>query len=246
MEVELNIEGEKINIQCQENDSIKDVYHKYLKKSQKNKENNNIIFLYNGLDQKSYLRIKDIINKADKIRKKLSIVGARNYSGSLNHHNIICPICFCESDLVLNDYKINIKCGNGHILNYLTFYEFIEKQEIECNKIVCDHCKSVSLENCEERKFKRCYECKQNLCDNCVKLHKKETIKKHHHFIKKYDIENFKCIYHDNNLFNSYCKNCKKDLCSECLKDKRHKNHVIIDYNDIVPNDDIIVEKGKN
>ena len=242
MEVELNIEGEKINIQCKENDSIKDVYLKYLTKSQKKKENN-IIFLYNGKDQKSYLRIKDIINKEDKIRKKLSIVGARNYSGSLNHHNIICPICFSEADLVLNDFKINIKCGNGHILNDLTFLEFIEMQEIECNKIICDHCKNVSLENCEEGKFKRCYECKQNLCENCAKLHKKETNRKHHHFIKNYDIENFKCIYHDNNLFNSYCQNCKRNLCSECRKDKRHKNHVIIDYNDIVPNDDVIIEQ---
>ena len=243
MEVELDIEGEKINIQCQENDSIERVYDKYLTKSIKKNKENNIIFLYNGESQKSFLRIKDIINEDDKIRKKLSIVGTKGLSELLNHRNIVCPICATEADLVIKDYKINLKCGNGHLLNDLTFSEFIEKQEIDCSKIVCDYCKKINLENCEEGKFKRCFECKQNFCENCAKLHKKEKNKKHCNSIKNYNIENFKCICHNNNIFNSYCKNCEKDLCFECRKDKRHKNHVIIDYNEIAPGDDVIIEK---
>ena len=244
MEAELDIEGQKIKVQCEENESIESIYRKTLNKIQKEEENN-IIFLYNGLAQKSGQKIKDIINIDDKKRKRLSILTTKNETEFIKPKHFLCPKCFGEAFLKLKDFKIYLKCENGHIINNLSIDEFMKSQEIDPSKILCDCCKKENLENCGKEKFKRCVECKKNFCDECTKLHRKEKNKKHCHHMIEYGIEKYKCYLHKDKLFNSYCENCHEDLCDVCRKSKKHKNHVIVHYNDILPDSNILLEKGE-
>lgn len=196
MWAEFIIEGEPINVQCQENDTIENAYLKCLTKIQKKREND-IVFVYNGKVAETGLQIKDIINREDRNRKKLSIITDKSVSKTLKHKNIICPECFSEADLEFKDYKINLICENGHINNNLSVSEFRKKQEIDSSNIKCDECKKANLSGCLKGEFKRCVKCRQNICIECLESHLKLSKQKHNKYcIVDYNIDNYECCIH--------------------------------------------------
>ena len=241
MWAEFNIEGEPINVQCQENDTIENVYLKCLTKIQKKSEDNNIVFVYNGKVAETGLQIKDIINSLDRNRKKLSIITYKNVSKTLSHKNIICPDCFSEADLEFKDYKINLTCKNGHIKNNLSVSEFRKTQEIDSSNIKCDNCKTANLSSCPKGKFKRCLKCRKNICIECLDEHVKLHDKKYNKYVIDYNIDNYECCLHKK-PFISFCESCQEDLCEDCKKNN-HKNHIIIVFNKVLPDKNGIVTK---
>ena len=244
MWAEFIIEGEPINVQCQENDTIENAYLKCLTKIQKKREND-IVFVYNGKVAETGLQIKDIINREDRNRKKLSIITDKSVSKTLKHKNIICPECFSEADLEFKDYKINLICENGHINNNLSVSEFRKKQEIDSSNIKCDECKKANLSGCLKGEFKRCVKCRQNICIECLESHLKLSKQKHNKYcIVDYNIDNYECCIHKK-PFISFCESCQKDLCQDCKK-KDHNKHRILEFNKILPDKNgIIIKKEK-
>ena len=63
------------------------------------------------------------------------------------------------------------------------------------------------------------------------------------------ELKNFICEKH-NDVFISYCKQCKKNLCMKCVNqhksNKNHKNHDIIHYFEILPEKTNLKKKLKN
>ena len=197
MWAEFTIDGDNIKVQCQENDSIENLYAKCLAKIQK-KQDEDIVFMYNGKIAEPKLKIKDIINREDRARKKLSIITDKYVIRFVPHNNIVCPICFSEAYLKFKDYKIDLKCENGHINNNLLVKEYMKTQEIESIKIICEYCKKANLGNCKKGDFFRCVKCSLNICINCVRIHVKEHNQKHNKYIDKFDLENYECYIHKN------------------------------------------------
>ena len=70
-----------------------------------------------------------------------------------------------------------------------------------------------------------------NLCPLCKSKHD------NNHSIINYDERNYICDKH-NEYFINYCKDCDKNMCKECGKE--HYNHYIINYESILPNENII------
>ena len=71
-----------------------------------------------------------------------------------------------------------------------------------------------------------CNLCNINLCPLCKSNHNKK------HKIINYEQKYFICNLHNKEL-NSYCETCNKDMCLFCKKE--HKEHKIILYEEIVP-----------
>ena len=231
MYAELNIDGQQVELQCQDNERIEDLYLRGMTKIQK-EPSNEIVYMYNGKNPEPKVQIKDIINRADRNRNRLSLIISTQEERFLPHKNIICPDCYAEADLIFKDYKINLSCENGHINNNLYVTDFRKMQEIDASKIICDCCEESNLAKKGRNKFFRCIKCKYNLCFNCKEIHLKENEKKHKNYLVKYKVENYECYLHKKN-FNSYCENHGKDLCENCKKD--HKHCEVKEYSDLLP-----------
>ena len=234
MKADFNIEGEQIVIQCLEDETIENLYVKCLNKLNKGIDLNDTAFMYNGKMAEPFAKIKDIINRHDKERNRLSIIVNKNDFRILKHRNIICPDCFSDADLFFKDFKINLRCQNGHINNNLDVSEFRKKQEIETSKIICQICKNVNLSKAKEENFFRCVKCSISMCCDCKQIHLNENDKKHKNYVVQYRIENYECTLH-NKPFNSYCKKCKKDLCESCMKN--HESWEIKEYHELLPDE---------
>ena len=107
------------------------------------------------------------------------------------------------------------------------------------NKNFEDDIKKCSLCN---KKIKRenifyCSFCKAFICPSCIKsIHSEE---KNDHPILKLDLINKCCCIHKK-MNKSYCKNCFKNICEDCLKYNNHKNHDIINFDDILIDDEYL------
>ena len=97
IEVEFNYGGQKVIIQCNTDDKFKNIYQKYINKSEVNSREK--IFLYNGEKKNENKTIKEIINNFDKERKKMSIIVSERDNDSnqapviIKPKDISCPKC---------------------------------------------------------------------------------------------------------------------------------------------------------
>ena len=194
------------------------------------KKNENILLKekYNNISSKDFNQNFLKINPDDIFKKEDSDI-KDEYSFEKNESKeIICPKCEKSCYIDIFDYQILLYgCKNNHKTNNIFFKEFEHTQIIEKSKIICDVCKESKKNKLLDDEFYTCLECKMDLCSSCELNHDKT------HNIINYKQKNYICKKH-NKSYSSYCKNCKKDICDLC--EKKHINHEIINYINILPN----------
>ena len=228
-----NYKGIETIIQCNINDKIKDIYKRYENKL--GIDISKLYFIYNGNKINDNLILNEIINEEDKRRNIMNILVSENNETIIKENiikskEIICPKCKENILIKLNEYKINLcNCKNNHNINNILLNEYENINKIDISKIICDNCKIKNKSNTYNNEFYRCNICKINLCPLCKSKHS------NNHKIINYDNKNYICEIH-NKEYNKYGKDCKLSICILCFKE--HKNHSIINYEDIVINEE--------
>jgi hypothetical protein len=234
--IEFEFSGAKILLHCKGEDTMKDVFEKFVGKVNLKDNIDDFMYLYNGqnLGESSSLNLRTIISKGDYENRTMKIVSYLNKkkTGKViksKSKYIICPECEENCLLNIKDYKIFLsECKKGHKINNIGLNEFDDTQNIEESKIKCDGCFNKNKSDTYESTFYKCLTCSKNLCPLCFEEHDKD------HIIIDYDRKNNICNEHDKENFISYCKDCKLNLCFLC--EESHNGHKIIKFNQIMPN----------
>ena len=190
-----NYKSSSTTIQCNAQETMKDIYKKFESKINIDKEIDlsKLIFMYNGSKIDENSTYDEIINEEDRQSKQTIILVDDLNEGDtpseiiIKSNEIICPTCNENAFIQLNDYKININgCKKGHNAFNILLNEFEETQGIDVTKITCEN------DNCNINKggtfanvFYRCIICKKNLCPICKTKHNKEN--KDHKIIVSFD-----------------------------------------------------------
>ena len=225
-EVVFSFNGSNTIIQCDRNETIRNIINKFGIKLQK--DTNNLYYIYSGdsINDKLDLTFEQIANENDKGRNKMNVLVNEDTNPLppklSKSKDIICPTCGENILISFKNYRISLlDCKNGHIIENLSFKDFESKQKIDESKIGCEECKENNKSKSFNNSFYRCNFCKKNLCPRCKSKHDNS------HNIIDYDLKNYKCEIH-NEIFVSYCKNCKKNICGLC--GNNHENHDINKY----------------
>ena len=225
-QVEFQYNGGNTTIQCNESDKMSDIIKKFASKAQINIDL--LYFSYDGKEGRLFnqeLSFKQTINLNDRAKNKMVILvkkideGPNSNNSIIKSKDIICPRCFENSTLKINNYRIALyDLKNEHKIDNITLNEFEASQKIDMSKIICGDCK-----NSYEKEFFKCLECNIYLCNKCKEAHNE-------HDIIDYDYIRYTCQNHNDN-FSAYCKDCKLNICMYCKKE--HKNHDLIEFGDI-------------
>ena len=224
--------GNQTTVQCQENESLKEIFKKFLIKA--NIEDKKIMYLYNGNKIDDENKAVEQITK-DKTFTILAFDADNvpiNEKVITKSNEVICPECKCCAFLTLKDYKLNLTCSkNGHSLNNILIKDFSKTQGIDNDKIICNICKKNNKGNTYKHSFYRCCKCKEDICPTCKTTHDKN------HKIINYDEKDYICNIH-NESYVYYCKTCKTNICMLC--ESEHDKHEIINYGKILIKEDNI------
>ena len=231
-----NFEGINTTIQCDINNTMKEIIDKFLIKLE-NKENN-LFYLYNGTKINYELTFNQQANDIDKNRKQMNILVTKNEEDKniikeIVSKDIICPECKENILIDIDNFKINFHdCKKNHNINK-TLNEFENTQKIDINKIICDICNTNNKGNTHNNEFFICNTCNKNICPLCKSNHNKN------HTIINYDDKNYICKKHNDEKFIKFCKTCKSDICILC--EDEHNGHDIMDYKKIlIKNNDLL------
>ena len=157
MWIEFHVDGQQINVPCQENEAIYEIFPRCETKLQRKIDMRFVNFIYNGNVAKNNIPLAQVINEDDRKRNVLSILVNKNDFDEITHNSITCPKCFCEAEMSWEGYKAKLKCPNGHFFNNLSVREFEKTQELELSKIVCDICKETKFIYCNPENFLRTF-----------------------------------------------------------------------------------------
>jgi len=227
-------------IQCNKEDKMKDICSKYANKI--GIDINLIYFLYNGmqldldLNQQLYIIDKDKneMNILVFEKSKSTIIADK---GIIESKEIICPKCKENCIIKIKDFKIKLyNCKNNHEINNILLNEYNNIQNINELEIICNICKNKNKYKSYNKQFYLCLICKKNICPLCKSIHD------NNHIIIDYDKKNYLCNVH-NEIYASYCNECKINLCFQCVIE--HNNHEIINYINILPDENKIKEEIK-
>ena len=240
-----NFKGEEITLLCKKEEKMKDIIKRLGQKIQKNM--NKIYLIYDGKIVNEELKVDEIIKAEDKERNIMnSLVEEIEEFKDISDQNIvksndiICPKCKENILIEFNDFNINLyKCKNGHELNNLSIKDFQNFQYINLSHIICDICNDKNKGSTYKNEFYYCLTCRKNICPLCKTLHDQS------HFISNYENKDYFCGKHNEN-FIKYCKQCNQNICMKC--ETEHKNHSLIYFGDLLPDDDKIkeIEEFKN
>ena len=229
---------QKIEIQCKENEILKDICSKYAIKIQK--DLNSLYFLYSGkklTETDLNLPFKKVINKIDYNNNCFELLVFDINEENNNKDNKdnfdkanqpICPKCREIASIEIQNYKLKISCKKCGI-NNLLISEFEQSQMIDISKIIYNKCKNSNKSNSYDKIFYKSNTCKNNICSLCKTTHDKNNI------IINYDEINYICEKHSG-PYNSYCKICNKNFCTDC--EKEHNDHETTTYGKILPDKD--------
>ena len=219
-------------IQAHADDKMEDIINKYIQKA--GIEKDNIIFMYNGVqinenfsftpqgnDEKLSILVADIDNKDEP--KQSEVIS--NY--------LICPECYENIILNINDYKVNYKCKNNHTGNQMSFNEYEKLQKIDLTKIKCEQCEKFTKRDTFNNTFFYCFDCKKSICPLCKNSHDPK------HKIFNYDDKNYYCEKH-NEQFIEYCQKCEKNLCFLCKNEHSTHENIINLQNMIIPKEELL------
>ena len=152
--------GVEILLQCNINDKLLNICNKFISKI--SIDINRLYFLYGGLDINKELTCYELLNNLDKERGKMNILvyeKERNTrideNSKIKSKEIICPICYENCRIKMNNYKINLYgCKNGHITNNILLEEFEETQIINESKVKCKNCNNTKSKVYNKEFFK--------------------------------------------------------------------------------------------
>ena len=234
--------GVHTNIQCNIDDSIKEIFQDYTNKIEQNI--NNLYFLCGGKKINKELTFKDIAFPNDDKKIMILVYEINNISENsslIKSKEIICPICKESSCILIKDYKINLfGCKNGHCINNLLMNEFEKSQYIDISQIKCNICSEKNKSTTFNNEFYICLTCKLNLCPLCLSIHNKN------HNIINYERKNYICEIH-NEGFISYCQTCKKNLCFLCETETHEgQGHEIILLKKLVKRKNSLIDELNN
>ena len=128
-----------------------------------------------------------------------------------------CPKCVCNNAIIeIKDNKLNFyECCRGHEWLEELFDNYNQTQNIPLENIKCHSCWKTQKD--ELKDFGKCLPCSRDFskyfCPDCWEKHSKR------HKVVKYDEKYYYCQKHyknEDNVFNSYCDDCKKNLCKYC------------------------------
>ena len=174
-EIVFSYNQKDINIQCNKNEKMKDIFERFTNKSLIDK--NLIYYLYNANKINEELTFEKLVNDNNlNIIKILvqSIDEESNKSKIIKSNNIICPECKENAKIKIEDYKIKLyECKNNHIIDNILLEEYEDTQNIDISKIKCENCKDKNKGNTHENLFFRCNKCKINICPLCKTKHDK-------------------------------------------------------------------------
>jgi len=228
-------------IQCNIEDKMKDVCNKFVNKI--GIDINLIYFLYNGIQLNLDMTLNQQINNIDRDKNEMNILVYEKLKstiiiddGKIKSKEIICPKCKENCKIKFEDYKIKLyDCKNKHEINNILLEEYNNTQNINELDIVCEICNKNNKYKSYNKQFYKCLICKKNICLLCKS--------KHDHKIIDYDRKNYICNNH-NEIYISYCNECKINLCLQC-EIKHNNNHEIINYRNILPDENKIKEEIK-
>ena len=211
-------------------EKMKNIIDRFIDKT--SADRNSIYFLYGASILQEEQFLFEIISNEDKLRNQMSIL-VNSFSPDppinsiINSKEVICPQCFSHINLKIQNYKISLfDCKNNHLIKDIIFRDFLDTQNIDLKKIICNICNQRNKHETFKNEFFTCFTCAKNLCPMCKSIHDKS-----HRFFN-YDNRNFVCEIHFES-YNSYCKSCKKNLCVKC--EKEHSNHEKIYFGSILP-----------
>ena len=235
-----NFCNEEVQLFCTTKEKLKDVFNRFAQ--QVEKDLNKLCFLYNGNIINQELSFENGANEEDKNRNTMNILVDEIYKTKNDSFekskDIICPICNENTQIKIEDYRINLNnCKNGHKLDNILLKDFENTQLLNMSKIKCDICKKNNKSNTYKNIMYKCLNCDKNLCPLCKTNHENK------HNIILYELKSYICNLH-NETFISYCEKCKKNLCLKCEID--HKNHGnIIFFGDLLADNRKTVELFK-
>ena len=236
-QVEFSFKGGSTIIQCNLDEKMKDIFQKFIDKTQI--INKNIFYSYDGKTEiNKELTFEEVASPEDKTKNKMNIIVLENKLESdlekkviIKSKNIICPECKENIKMEIKNFKINLyECQNGHKMENILLNEFEYLQNKDLNSRKCDICNKINNDN-----FYKCLTCNNNICPLCTSNHCKN------HKIINYDDKYYLCKKH-NEKYITYCDNCKINLCALC---EPHKSHNKITYSDVLPNKEELFEKKK-
>ena len=236
-----NFKEENAVLECQKEDKLKDICNNFVSKIGINI--NNLYFFYNGNPLNMELTYDEQVDSIDRNLNEMKIlVHEKNKTIDIKElkksKEIICPKCNDYCRINIKDYKIKLyDCKNEHETNDILLDEYNNtqtKNNMDEPKIICGNC-DIRKSYKHNNKFYKCLTCKLYLCSLCISLH-------NNHIIIDNDKINYTCHIH-NQLYNSYCNNCKRNICKLCQDQEDHELHEIIYYQEIRPNDKEIKEQ---
>lgn len=152
-----------------------------------------------------------------------------------------CNKCNKTPKIIKIDYvnsEIEFKCEE-HLTTNIKINEYLE---LISKLKKCQKCYKGNANSYHPIKY--CSSCEQILCNNCALEHINS-----HHILFNNEEFNITCKKHLNNLYESYCYNCKSNICKECKKSGMHLKHNKFDFIEVQPNNnelDIIYSFNKN
>lgn len=201
-----NFCNEEVQLFCTTKEKLKDVFNRFAQ--QVEKDLNKLCFLYNGNIINQELSFENGANEEDKNRNTMNILVDEIYKTKNDSfeksRDIICPICNENTQIKIEDYRINLNnCKNGHKLDNILLKDFENTQLLNMSKIKCDICKKNNKSNTYKNIMYKCLNCDKNLCPLCKTNHENK------HNIILYELKSYICNLH-NETFIRYCEKCKK------------------------------------
>ena len=229
VEVIFNYEGISTSIQCNSDDTMKDIIDKYMIKMEIT--GNNLYYLYNGIKINENIKFNEQANDVDKNRMKMNIIVYKEEETDtgiikIKSKDIVCPICKESCFFNFDDFKISLHgCKYNHKKNNMILNKYENTQLIDISVIICNVCKKNNRGNTYNNEFYICNTCNKNVCPLCKSIHDKN------HILINYDDKNYICKKH-NETFTKYCKKCKEDICKIC--ENKHYEHDTVDLGEIL------------
>ena len=176
-------------------------------------------------DNESILSDLSSINEDKNYENNLKLLNNCYTCNKCNSIPEITNIDFMKNTIEINcsKHKNEIKLVdfiNGSLKNHYFFS-------------VCNIC-NKNIQKNNDNIFKYCYDCKKVICETCYLNHNNG-----HKIINNNEYYN-KCQKHFNEIYTSFCSDCRENICLECKKSKFHLGHKKYDFIEIIPTEDEI------
>ena len=239
IEVTFNYKNKVYNIQSYLDETMENIIERFVEESKINILNKSFLYNEQEIDNKKLLGkiAKGLDIKGKKINISVQDSEDKNKSEEIISNELICPECFDNIILTLDNYKVNYKCSNNHFKKQMDIKEYECFQKINLSKIKCGSCKKITKYLTNNNEFYFCNICKVNLCPSCKSNH----IETQNHSIVNYDEKQYICRKH-NEKFINYCEECQQNICFSCKEE--HKTHKgLIDLHNMILDKDEITKE---